>query len=371
MKVSHVITPINYGGGENLIINLVEKMDKSIENEVLNLSYSEEFEKHLDKNKIEHRKISNKNLGASPSKKKYLLFLISILFQVFFCKDKIKGQIIHAHGFPANIFIALMKKLGLLKGKKLIFTSHSEKKSEKALVRKFYLFFLREFDIISAVGEKSFVSMENIFPELRHKLIKINNGIKTEYFYYKEKNLELNKKLSLEQKDIVALYVSRLSSVKNHKFLLELMAKINIDNFKLLIIGEGEEKENLLSLRKKLHLDKRVIFQGFVKNEQLVDYYSLSHMVLFPSSSEGFGISLVEAIACRKPLVLFENIYFEELGNSVLIAKNEEDFLKHTRSLIESESLRESLGLRGEKIKEKLSIENCARNYEKLYRSLL
>ena len=180
MKVTHVITPINYGGGENLIINLVEKMDKSVENEVLNLSYSEEFEKHLDKNKIKHRKISDKNLGASPSKKKYLFFLISILCQVFFTNSKIRGQIIHAHGFPANIFIALMRKLGLLKGKKLIFTSHSEKKSEKALVRKFYLFFLKEFDVISAVGEKSFVSMKNIFPELSNKLIKINNGIKVD-----------------------------------------------------------------------------------------------------------------------------------------------------------------------------------------------
>lgn len=371
MKVTHVITPINYGGGENLIINLVEKMDKSVENEVLNLSYSEEFEKHLDKNKIKHRKISDKNLGASPSKKKYLFFLISILFQVFFTRGKINGQIIHAHGFPANIFIALMKKLGLLRGKKLIFTSHSEKKSEKALVRKFYLFFLKEFDVISAVGEKSFVSMKSIFPELSNQLIKINNGIKVENFYYKEKDSELKNKLGLKDEDIVAIYVSRLSSVKNHKFLLDLMSKINMKNFKLLIVGEGEEKESLMSLREKLQLEDRVIFQGFVKNEELVDYYSLANMVLFSSSSEGFGISMVEAIACKKALVLFENIYFEELEDSVLIAKNEEEFIEHTKKLINSEEFRQTLGLKGEKIREKLSIENCAKNYEKLYRSLL
>jgi glycosyltransferase involved in cell wall biosynthesis len=220
-------------------------------------------------------------------------------------------------------------------------------------------------------GSIGSISTAYIFQELSNKLIKINNGIKVENFYYKEKDSVLKNKLALKDEDIVAIYVSRLSSVKNHKFLLDLMSKINMKNFKLLIVGEGEEKESLLSLREKLQLEDRVIFQGFVKNEELVDFYSLANMVLFPSSSEGFGISMVEAIACRKALVLFENIYFEELEDSVLRAKNEEEFIEHTKKLINSEEFRQTLGLKGEKIREKLSIENCAKNYEKLYRSLL
>lgn len=370
MKVTHVITPINYGGGENLIINLIEKMDKSIDNSVLNLSYSEEFEKHLSINNTLHKRISNKNLGSSPSKQKYLLFLVSILFQIFFVKNKIDGEIVHAHGFPANIFISFMKKLGLLKNKKIIFTSHSEKKSEKAFVRKFYLFFLREFDSITCVGEKSFESMNKIFPELKDKIVKINNGIKTENFYYKEKDYVLKESLGFSKNDIVAIYVSRLSSVKNHKFLIKLIKKINIENFKLLIIGEGEEKNNLIDLTKELNLQDKIRFEGFVKNEELSDYYGVSDIVLFPSSSEGFGISLVEAIGCRKPLVLFDNIYFKELKDSVFISKDENEFYKNTLDLINSEELRLQYGLRGEIIKNTLSIESCAKNYENLYRSL-
>ncbi len=114
-----------------------------------------------------------------------------------------------------------------------------------------------------------------------------------------------------------------------------------------------------MSLREKLQLEDRVIFQGFVKNEELVDYYSLANMVLFSSSSEGFGISMVEAIACRKALVLFENIYFEELEDSVLRAKNEEEFIEHKKKLINSEELRQNLRLKEEKNRKKLSIENC------------
>ena len=142
MKVTHVITPINYGGGENLIINLINAMGKNVENSVVNLSCSKEFEKHLDKAKVKHYRISNKDLGASPSKIQYLLFLILNLFRSFGIEKWVEGDIIHAHGFPANIFIAFIRKFGLLKGKKLIFTSHSEKKGEKEIVRIFYLFFL-------------------------------------------------------------------------------------------------------------------------------------------------------------------------------------------------------------------------------------
>ena len=117
------------------------------------------------------------------------------LFRSFGIGKWVEGDIVHAHGFPANIFIAFIRKFGLLKGKKLIFTSHSEKKSEKEIVRKFYIFFLKEFDKITCVGEKSYKSMIREFPELEDKIVQINNGIKVDSFYYKDKDEKLKKDL--------------------------------------------------------------------------------------------------------------------------------------------------------------------------------
>lgn len=370
MKVTHIITPINYGGGENLILNLINEMGDRVDNSVLNLAHSKEFEKHLDENRIKHTRVSNKDLGASPKKSEYLIFLILNLFRAFFISSKIEGDIVHAHGFPANMFISFMKKIGLLRGKKLIFTSHSEKKGEKELVRKFYIFFLKEYDNITCVGEKSFESMKKEFPELMSKIIQINNGIKIDSFYYKTPDEKIKKSLGYEEGDIIAIYVSRLSHVKNHKFLIELMKTIDLPNFKLLLVGEGQEKEYIEKKISEYSLQNRVKLLGYAKNEDLVNYYSVSNMVLFPSTSEGFGISLVEGLACRKPLVLFENIYFKELKDSVFVAKDEADFIEKTKKLINDESLRVELGQKGEFIREELSIENCAKNYENLYRSL-
>lgn len=371
MKVTHIITPINYGGGENLIINLINAMGKNVENSVVNLSCSKEFEKHLNKAGVKHYRVSDKDLGASPSKIQYLLFLVLNLFRSFGIGKWVEGNIVHAHGFPANIFIAFIRKFGLLRGKKLIFTSHSEKKGEKPLVRAFYLFFLKEFDKITCVGEKSYDSMIREFPELKEKIVQINNGIKVDNFYYKSKNEELKKSLGYKEEDIIAIYISRLSSVKNHKFLLELMKVIEVPNFKLLFVGEGEEKKNLEQKIAEYELQDRVKLQGFVKNEELVDYYSVSDMVLFPSSSEGFGISIVEGLACRKPLVLFENIYFKELGTGVLKARTEEEFVSYTRELMDNKEFRERMAVEGEKVRDNLSIEKCVENYEKLYGSLI
>lgn len=370
MKVTHVITPINYGGGENLILNLIQSMGNRVDNSVLSLAYSKEFEKHLDANKIKHNRVSNKDLGASPKKMEYLYFLIANIFRSFFMRGKIEGEIVHAHGFPANIFIAFMKKMGLLKGKKIVFTSHSEKKGEKAFVRQIYLFFLKEYHWITCVGQRSYDSMLIEFPELKDKIVKINNGIKIENFYYKEPNNVLKNSLEYKEEDIIAIYISRLSHVKNHKFLIELMNKIDNPKFKLILIGEGEEKASLEQMIKKCSLENRVKLLGYIKNEELIDYYSIADMILFPSSSEGFGISIVEGLACKKPLVLFENIYFDELKDSVLVAKTEEEFVKHTQNLIKDESLRKSLGTKAELVRQELAIENCAKAYEKLYGSL-
>ena len=148
------------------------------------------------------------------------------------------------------------------------------------------------------------------------------------------------------------------------------MKTIDLPNFKLLLVGEGQEKEYIEKKISEYSLQNRVKLLGYAKNEDLVNYYSVSNMVLFPSTSEGFGISLVEGLACRKPLVLFENIYFKELKDAVFVAKDETDFIEKTKKLINDESLRVELGQKGEFIREELSIENCAKNYENLYRSL-
>jgi len=71
---------------------------------------------------------------------------------------------------------------------------------------------------------------------------------------------------------------------------------------KYLVIGRGDDQPRLAQLAQDLGLAERVIFAGFVPNEQLVAHYRLADAYVMPSQ-EGFGIVYLEAMACGIPVV--------------------------------------------------------------------
>ncbi|MEB3180183.1 MAG: glycosyltransferase [Nostocaceae cyanobacterium] len=71
---------------------------------------------------------------------------------------------------------------------------------------------------------------------------------------------------------------------------------------KYLVIGRGDDQPRLAQLAQDLGLAERVIFAGFVPNEELVGHYRLADAYVMPSQ-EGFGIVYLEAMACGIPVV--------------------------------------------------------------------
>ncbi|RYG38397.1 glycosyltransferase [bacterium] len=94
--------------------------------------------------------------------------------------------------------------------------------------------------------------------------------------------------------------MGRLTPQKDFPNLLNALAKIP-GNVRLIVLGEGEERANLEALTAKLGLAERVKFPGFAQNP----YGYLRHARLFVLSSafEGFGVAVVEALACGTPVV--------------------------------------------------------------------
>jgi glycosyltransferase involved in cell wall biosynthesis len=71
------------------------------------------------------------------------------------------------------------------------------------------------------------------------------------------------------------------------------------------IVGDGEERDRLERLTKKLNVHEYVKFTGFIRFEELVKIYAESSVLVLPSITrlENFGIVLLEAIACRTPVI--------------------------------------------------------------------
>tara|TARA_Y100000768_G_scaffold385630_1_gene372151 strand:- start:197 stop:1318 length:1122 start_codon:yes stop_codon:yes gene_type:complete len=99
------------------------------------------------------------------------------------------------------------------------------------------------------------------------------------------------------------LYVGRLAKQKDVKTLIYSFNLIHnqIDNFKLLIIGDGRLRKSLINLSNTLRLQKKIKFLGWKKN--LNKYYALSKVFLMSSVYEGLGNVLIDAVNFDLPII--------------------------------------------------------------------
>jgi glycosyltransferase involved in cell wall biosynthesis len=103
------------------------------------------------------------------------------------------------------------------------------------------------------------------------------------------------------------LYIARLEHPgKNHVRLLEAFASLKRDTalpHKLVLVGSRwNGAEQIETKVTELGLESDVIFPGFVANETLPDLYAAADLFVFPSLFEGFGIPVLEAMACGTPV---------------------------------------------------------------------
>lgn len=148
----------------------------------------------------------------------------------------------------------------------------------------------------------------------------------------------------------VALFAGRLSYQKGLERMLKAWKTvINIKkDWTLRIVGEGELKENLVQLCRKLEIENNVIFVP--KTNNMIEEYCNSSMFLLASRYEGFGLVLVEAMQCGVPCISFDCPYgptdiIDNDQNGILVDNgNIEKFANAILKLIDDEDLRIKMG---------------------------
>jgi len=144
-----------------------------------------------------------------------------------------------------------------------------------------------------------YIKSQNIFDE--KKIIFLPDPVYQIREIVNQKNELVEEHLDKKKKYIIS--VGRLTNQKNFSLLIKAfneIRKIN-DQFKLLIIGEGEEKKNLELLIFNLNLKNDIIFLGFKEN--VFKYINLSNLVLSTSLWEDPGFFLIESGILNKPII--------------------------------------------------------------------
>ena len=202
--------------------------------------------------------------------------------------------------FHANIFSRLLRLF--VKMPVLICTAHN--KNEGGKLR---MFIYRITDWLATISTN--VSQEAVDAFIEQKATKpgrmlpFYNGIDTGLFSYRETARKIKREqINISNDTPLILAVGRLTEAKDYPNLLRAFSNLNAPvQPKLVIIGDGEEKENLQRLSKELNVSDNVIWLGICHDVQ--DWMSACDLFVLSSAWEGFGLVVAEAMACERVVI--------------------------------------------------------------------
>ncbi|VAW38961.1 Glycosyl transferase, group 1 [hydrothermal vent metagenome] len=100
------------------------------------------------------------------------------------------------------------------------------------------------------------------------------------------------------------LHVGTLQPRKNIPMLIEAFAQLDDAELKLVLVGgKGWLYDDIFEQVKRLGLVEQVVFTGYVPDDELPLWYNAAELLVFPSLYEGFGMPVVEAMACGTPVI--------------------------------------------------------------------
>ncbi|MDD4869225.1 MAG: glycosyltransferase [Kiritimatiellae bacterium] len=409
----HLVTSLNYGGLETIVVDLAEMLNRKNLGgcTIYCLDVPKELAKEVNICPVEY-------LSADRSKFPWDVDAVRKLRQQLLVsnsklpdKQKTEGKnqtsnisksvILHAHNMAAWQY-AVLASFGT--GVKVVYTQHGANIHNRGLKNRLRSIVLSWFtDRIVAVSTDTAGAMvkEQGIPRRRIKIIK--NGIDIERFSEREPRINTDKhgwkkNLGIPEDSLIIGSVGRLDHVKGYDVLISAFATLvkrrdagyrsqvtgdesdapsipptnrPTDSPFLLLVGDGPEYDNLKRQAKELNIDKQVIFAGCQKSVR--EYLRLMDVFVLPSRSEGISIALLEACACGLPVVVTDvggnTEVIEDDKTGVVVASDDINALGAAISrLYTDESLRRRMGEAACKhIGDRFSLDATLAEYKTIY----
>ncbi len=177
-------------------------------------------------------------------------------------------------------------------------------------------------------------------------------------------------------KDKYLLFLGTLEPRKNIPGLIRAFHKIKdrFPNYQLVIAGKrGWKFQEIFKTVEELRLEDRVIFTGYLPEEDIPSLYSGAELFIYPTLYEGFGFPPLEAMACGTPVITSNLSSLPEVvgeGGILIDPNNIDELSRAMESVLADENLRKGLREKGLRQAAKFSWERCARDTLKVYREV-
>jgi len=202
----------------------------------------------------------------------------------------------------------------------------------------------------------------------------ISTGIDLDKFH-NINNKIFRQKYSLDLEDKFLIYIGRLGKEKNLEFLLQVIKLIKDKRVKLLIIGDGPEKENLIKKAKQLKIAQRVIFLGYLPRKIIPYALQSSDIFVFTSKTETQGLVLLEAEASKKPIIALNDAVIEEFVqnnyNGFITEPDIHQFAQKIDYLLNNPKIYQKFANNSYKIAQRYSASKQAKKLVKVYKKLV
>lgn len=292
---------------------------------------------------------------------------------------KEKFDIMHTH-MPTPWSADMSALISKIKRKPLILTYHNDliktgfAKIIATIYNKTFLkLVLRASDKI-IITQPDYINHSKHLKKYEDKIVVLPNAV----------DINIFKKRNLKKKNNSIFFLSVLDEFHRYKgldYLLKSIKEIKktIPSIKLYVAGKGKLLNEYKELAKELGVEKNVEFLGFVSDDDLIKYYNQSEIFVLPSIDhcEGFGIVLLEALACKTPVIsttivgVAKDVKKENCG-LIIKPKDSKILTKSILKLLGDSKLRKEMGERGCKlVHKKYSWKKVAKDMGKLYREVL
>lgn len=247
-------------------------------------------------------------------------------------------QILHLHQ-PRIAFLVTIITVLLPKKFRRLVTVHNNFDKFKSITKMIIFFNVLFADKVTFVSQSSFASFPNVYKFFfKEKCITITNGVDLS----RVDSFLLDKSISrIDKKQIELVYIGKLHVQKNHDKMLRILSNLP-PYYKLTIVGEGNERNRLEALIKKLNLIDRVVITGIIKREEVYSILLKADIFVSTALWEGMPIGVLESMACYLPVVLSEippHIEIQHKSSVNLICNEESEFVN---KIIEYGSLNSS-----------------------------